>query len=79
MALPGAPAGPEGIASQWKSRIKDEEKSLVEQTLREAGWSVTLAAERLGIDRASLHRKMRRLGIQRPGRGSGSPPSGHES
>jgi two-component system nitrogen regulation response regulator NtrX len=73
-----AAAGGEGIASRWKSRVKDEERSLVEQTLREAGWSVTLAAERLGIDRASLHRKMRRLGIQRPGRGPESPPTGRE-
>ena len=41
---------------------------MVEQTLHECGWNVTLAAQKLGIDRASLHRKMRRLGIDRPGR-----------
>ncbi len=63
------PAAEETAAgSPLRSRIRSEERALVEGALEEAGWNVTLAAERLGIDRASLHRKMRRLGIRRPGR-----------
>ena len=58
----------EGHVEQWRARFRKEEAVLVEQTLQECGWNVTLAAQKLGIDRASLHRKMRRLGIDRPGR-----------
>lgn len=57
-----------GIAALWKAKRSQEERGLIERLLDEAGWNVTLAAERLGIDRASLHRKMRRFGIERPGR-----------
>jgi two-component system, NtrC family, nitrogen regulation response regulator NtrX len=59
------------ISEEWKSRRSEEERALLETVLKEAGWNVTLAAERLGIDRASLHRKMRRFGIARPGRRAG--------
>ena len=63
------PAAQEAAAdSPLRSRIRNEERALLEAALEEAGWNVTLAAERLGIDRASLHRKMRRLRITRPGR-----------
>ncbi len=58
----------QAAGSPLRSRIRSEERALLEAALEEAGWNVTLAAERLGIDRASLHRKMRRLGIRRPGR-----------
>lgn len=59
------------IAEEWKTRRGDEERMMVETVLKEAGWHVTLAADRLGIDRASLSRKMRRFGIARPGRRAG--------
>ncbi|GHD98633.1 hypothetical protein U879_14205 [Defluviimonas sp. 20V17] len=35
--------------------------------LNAAGWNVSAAARRLGISRATLHRKIRRLGLGRPG------------
>ena len=59
------------LAEAWRARQRDEERRLLESTLVDAGWNVTLAAERLGIDRASLHRKMRRFGMARPGRRDG--------
>ncbi len=69
--------GPDGsIVEGWRSRRGQEERSLVETVLKEAGWNVTLASERLGIDRASLHRKMRRYGIHRPGRSAGDAGAG---
>jgi two-component system nitrogen regulation response regulator NtrX len=61
------------IAGEWKTRRGEEERIMVETVLKEAGWRVTLAAERLGIDRASLSRKMRRFGIVRPGRRADEP------
>jgi two-component system, NtrC family, nitrogen regulation response regulator NtrX len=63
------PAGPG--AEDWKSRRSEMERSLLETTLTETGWNVTLAAERLGMDRASLSRKLRRYGVERPGRRPG--------
>jgi two-component system nitrogen regulation response regulator NtrX len=75
-----APAGESGgsasLSQQWKAKQQKEEKELLAETLREAGWNVTLAAEKLGIDRASLHRKMRRYGIARPGRRGGDAEGG---
>jgi two-component system nitrogen regulation response regulator NtrX len=61
------------VSERWKSKQRREEKELLQETLRDAGWNVTLAAEKLGIDRASLHRKMRRMGIARPGRRPSGP------
>jgi two-component system nitrogen regulation response regulator NtrX len=48
------------------SELTDEfEKSLIISELEKSGWNVSKAASSLGIDRANLHRKMRRYGIQR--------------
>jgi two-component system nitrogen regulation response regulator NtrX len=41
------------------------ERSLILSELNKTGWNVSKAASRLGIDRANLHRKMRRYGIHR--------------
>lgn len=75
--MPGASPSTRGqagsISEEWKSRRSEEERTLLDTVLKEAGWNVTLAAERLGIDRASLHRKMRRFGIARPGRRGREP------
>jgi two-component system nitrogen regulation response regulator NtrX len=48
-----------------KSRMEEEEERSVREAIRNAGWNVSEAARRLGIDRASLHRKMRHYGIIR--------------
>jgi two-component system, NtrC family, nitrogen regulation response regulator NtrX len=64
---------PVSVVDEWKTRRGEEERALLGTVLKEAGWNVTLAAERLGIDRASLHRKMRRFAISRPGRRGGEP------
>jgi two-component system nitrogen regulation response regulator NtrX len=46
---------------------EDFERSLILSELDKTGWNVSKAASRLGIDRANLHRKMRRYGIHRDG------------
>ncbi len=45
--------------------VEDFEKSLILSELKRTGWNVSKAASRLGIDRANLHRKMRRYSIHR--------------
>jgi two-component system nitrogen regulation response regulator NtrX len=45
--------------------VEDFEKSLIRSELDRTGWNVSQAAQRLGIDRANLHRKMRRYEIHR--------------
>jgi two-component system nitrogen regulation response regulator NtrX len=48
------------------SELTEEfERSLILSELKKTGWNVSRAASRLGIDRANLHRKMRRYGITR--------------
>ncbi len=47
-------------------RIEAYEKSLIVSTLKDTSWNISKAASRLGIDRANLHRKLRRYGIERP-------------
>ncbi len=49
-------------------RIEAYERSLILSTLQETNWNIAKAAARLGVDRANLHRKLRRHGISRPDR-----------
>ncbi|SFM48176.1 sigma-54 interaction domain-containing protein [Thermodesulforhabdus norvegica] len=44
------------------------EARLIEQTLRNTGYNCTETARRLGIHKATLYRKMKKLGIFRPGK-----------
>ncbi len=48
-----------------KRLLEAAEKEILEAELVKAGWNVSQAARTLGVDRANLHRKMRRLGIER--------------
>ncbi len=56
-------ASPE--ASSRPRSLLDNEKQYIRQTLEEAGWNVTRAAGILGINRVTLHKKMKRYGISR--------------
>ncbi len=44
------------------------EAAVLREDLRRAGWNVSAAARLLGIDRTTLHRRMRRLGVTLPPR-----------
>jgi transcriptional regulator of acetoin/glycerol metabolism len=61
----------EGSEGHFKRLLDAAEKEILETELGRADWNVSQAARNLGIDRANLHRKMRRLGIER-GTGGGS-------
>jgi transcriptional regulator with PAS, ATPase and Fis domain len=56
-------AGVTRIAKAKGGDARAMERERVRVALEEAGWNRTRAAERLGIDRSTLWRKMRRLGI----------------
>jgi two-component system nitrogen regulation response regulator NtrX len=55
----------EGEDGLLKRLLEAAEKEILEVELSKANWNVSQAARNLGIDRANLHRKMRRLGIAR--------------
>lgn len=66
--LEKAPSEPaDSLVMQWDLERREQERERIRQILEQSGWSVTKAAQHLGMDRASLHRKMSRLGIRRPG------------
>ena len=53
----------ESVASPGKT-----EADALRMALRAAGWNVSAAARNLGIDRTTLHRRMRRMGVALPPR-----------
>ena len=56
---------PEGDEGLLKRATDAAERQVVLQELEAAGWNVSQAARVLGIDRANLHRKIKRLGLER--------------
>ncbi len=46
--------------------LEEFERSIIIAELKRSGWNVSRAAARLGVERANLHRKMRRYSIERP-------------
>ena len=44
------------------------EAAMLREELRRAGWNISAAARLLGVDRTTLHRRMRRLGVSLPPR-----------
>ncbi|MBU2691845.1 MAG: sigma-54 dependent transcriptional regulator [Candidatus Eisenbacteria bacterium] len=61
-----APDADSESSALLKERLEEAEKKIIEDVLQRWGWNVTRAAEELGVDRATLHRRTRRLGVQRP-------------
>jgi two-component system nitrogen regulation response regulator NtrX len=51
--------------STLRARLAGSEREVLCEELKRSGWNVSAAAKSLGIDRASLHRKMKRHGITR--------------
>jgi two-component system, NtrC family, response regulator AtoC len=56
---PSAPAEP-------PASLEDVERRHIETVLRVVGWNKARAARKLGIDRATLYRKLARFGLERP-------------
>jgi two-component system nitrogen regulation response regulator NtrX len=56
---------PDGTLRDARSRF---EREFILRRLEENEWNVTRTAERLGIERSNLHRKIRAYGIEGSGR-----------
>jgi len=61
---------PEHRFSSLRESRQAAERSVIMQTLKRRRWNVSAAARELGISRVGLTRKLKRLGIQRPGYGA---------
>ena len=66
-ARPGSPAAVPPADLPLRELLELTERTAIERALEAAGGTVSEAARALGLDRANLHRKMRRLEIGRPG------------
>ena len=62
---PGAAADERGAASSLAEAVEKTERQLIERALAQTQFNVSRAAERLGIHRVALHRKIRKHGIER--------------
>jgi len=64
-----APEGA-GESPAWDGPLREArerfEREFIQRRLREVGGNITRAAERLGIERSNLHRKMKAYGIEAP-------------
>jgi len=67
-----AAASPVGIGLMLHLPLKDArdafEKAYLEALLAQCGWAMSKTAERAGLDRTNLYRKVKQLGIETPGR-----------
>ena len=64
---PVPPAVPgEDTEGTLRDAREEFEKAFILRRLRETHWNITRAAERLGIERSNLHRKMKGYGIDAP-------------
>ncbi len=70
-------ASPHGIDLMLHLPLKDArdafEKAYLEALLGQCGWAMSKTAERAGLDRTNLYRKVKQLGIEAPGRDKESP------
>ena len=68
-ARPGAVAeAPPEQATEWDGTLREArerfEREYILRRLSETHWNITRAAERLGIERSNLHRKLKAYGIE---------------
>jgi len=66
LRFPPPPEVTEVIEGTLREAREAFEKQLILRRLAEAHWNVTRAADRLGIERSNLYRKMRAYGIEPP-------------
>jgi two-component system nitrogen regulation response regulator NtrX len=68
VAAVGIPDALQRAENRTLREFRDEaERYLVEKKLRELEWNITRAAAALGLERTNLHKKIRQLGLTRPG------------
>jgi hypothetical protein len=55
------------------ARSNSKQAASLREDLRRADWNISAAARLLGVDRTTLHRRMRRLGVTLPPRSAKAP------
>jgi DNA-binding NtrC family response regulator len=72
LGISSVAASPVGIELMLHLPLKDArdafEKAYLEALLDQCGWAMSKTAERAGLDRTNLYRKVKQLGIEAPGR-----------
>ncbi|OYY95239.1 MAG: hypothetical protein B7Y41_01645 [Hydrogenophilales bacterium 28-61-23] len=72
LGIDATPASPAGIGLMLDLPLKEArdafEKAYLEALLAQCGWAMSKTAERAGLDRTNLYRKVKQLGIETPGR-----------
>jgi DNA-binding NtrC family response regulator len=58
--------GQDQPVTEESASLEEVERRYIEVVLRATGWNKALAARKLGIDRATLYRKLLRLGLSEP-------------
>ncbi|HYL79888.1 MAG TPA: sigma-54 dependent transcriptional regulator [Candidatus Acidoferrum sp.] len=65
-----APEAPTEPALEWDGTLREArehfEREFILRRLGETHWNITRAAERLGLERSNLHRKIKAYGIEMP-------------
>ena len=61
-----APVRQAGQRLSLKEALEGPERQIILQTLRENNWSRNATADQLGINRTTLYKKMRKLGLETP-------------
>jgi two-component system, NtrC family, nitrogen regulation response regulator NtrX len=68
-------SGPGGIDLMLHLPLKEArdafERAYLEALLHECGWAMSKTADRAGLDRTNLYRKVKQLGIEAPGKEKG--------
>lgn len=57
-------------ASPYRLMMEDYERGMIQRALEGADGNVTLTAQRLGVTRKFLHSRIRKLKVERPGKGA---------
>jgi len=72
LGIKSASSSPLGIDLMLHLPLKDArdafEKAYLEALLSQCGWAMSKTADRAGLDRTNLYRKVKQLGIETPGR-----------
>jgi two-component system NtrC family response regulator len=53
-----------GLSSSGSEALRDSEAASIKRTLLQHRWNITEAARSLGIARNTLHRKIKKYGLQ---------------
>ena len=65
---------PSGSPQTLKDALEGPERQIILQSLRDNNWNRNVTADQLGINRTTLYKKMKKLGLEDP-RGSAALPA----